>query len=138
MLPFHRDKSSLDYILADASQGPRAAAGYMRTLHQCVAPGGVVCIVSFHPHKFLEPFFAGGWLVIERADEVVIAPQPEQPPVTVLLARRPLDGPSPPPARALEARISEAIETWHTSDDPLLTDDERDRIRAEWVKATGV
>jgi hypothetical protein len=102
---------------------------YLRALHQCVSPGGIVCIVSFHPPKFLTPFFAGGWLVVERVEEIGdIVSQHGHPPVTVLLARRPVDGNSlPPPTSELEELIASSVRSWHTNDDPLLTEDERER-----------
>ena len=87
-----------------------------------------MCIVSFHPPKFLDPFFAGGWLVVERVHEIVIAGQRGHPPVTVLLARRPVDGRLlPPPTGDLEDLIASSVRSWHTNDDPLLTETERER-----------
>eukprot|EP00037_Helgoeca_nana_P020867 m.208717 g.208717 ORF g.208717 m.208717 type:complete len:341 (-) comp25429_c1_seq1:146-1168(-) len=126
------DKATLDYVLADATQGSHGVAGYLQAMHQSVVPGGVVAVVSFHPPEFLMPIFAGDWLVCERWERIRIESQPNMPTITLLVARRPIDGPPPPPIADLAAHVSDAVAKWHCEVDPLLTEAERTRILAAW------
>jgi hypothetical protein len=101
-------------------------------MHQSVVPGGVVAVVSFHPPEFLMPIFAGDWLVCERWERIRIESQPNMPTITLLVARRPIAGPPPPPIADLAAHVSDAVAKWHCEVDPLLTEAERTRILAAW------
>eukprot|EP00038_Savillea_parva_P018953 m.233367 g.233367 ORF g.233367 m.233367 type:complete len:342 (+) comp42801_c0_seq1:187-1212(+) len=137
------DKSTLDYVLADATQGYRAVAHYLRAMYRALAPGGILAIVSFHPPEFLSPLFSGHgqWLSCERWERTHIATQPHLPPITLMIARRPTDGSAiAPDVTALETTVAHAVAVWHTQVDPLLTDDERHRIHLAWPRdaATGL
>lgn len=103
-------------------------------MHQSVAPGGVIAIVSFHPPEFLAPLFVGGWLACERTEQIRIDTQPNMPKITLMLLRRPCDGPPAPPLESLGAHVATTIATWHSDIDPLLTSSERARIREEWPR----